>query len=131
MALIGWGVERMGVIPIERLGGGGMVITEGAAKALGPDTQVDDTAEARQVAQQSWFVQAVRFVDRAPTAATGRAIQGAFDGEDEIALRSDLSLEHTDMRDIKRDRNERLLVHARPSFPSRCESWRDCASVQT
>jgi len=37
MALVGLGMQSFGVIPVERLGGAGMVIAEGTAETLGPD----------------------------------------------------------------------------------------------
>ncbi len=83
------------------------------------------------MAQKARLIKAVGLGDGPATAAASRAGEGTFDRQDEFALRVDLSLEHTDIRDIERDRNKWLLVHVRSSFPFRCVSWRDCASVQT
>ena len=99
-----------------------MVVAEGAAKTFGTEAQIDDPTEDGQVTQQAWVIKPVELGDGPATATATRAGQGTFDGQDEFALRVDLSLEHTDIRDIERDRNERLLVHVRPSFQSRCES---------
>ena len=52
----------------------------------------------------------------APTAPATRAGQGAFDAEDELARLGQFGLEHTDIRDVERYRDERLLGHQRLSL---------------
>ena len=111
MALVGFGMQRVGVIPVERLRGGGMVVAPRTAEALGADAQIDDPAQDGQMAQQARLVHAVALGDGAPTAAASRAGQGAFDGEDELARLGQLGLEDADIGDIERDRDERLLGH--------------------
>src|SRR5262249_19078544 len=39
MAFVGFGMQGFGVVPVESLRGGGMVIAEGTAEAFGTDTQ--------------------------------------------------------------------------------------------
>ena len=74
------------------------------------------------MAQQARLIKTVKLGDDAATTAAGGTGQGAFDGEDEFALRIDLGLKHADIGDIERDRDERVLVHVRPSFHITCES---------
>ena len=59
MALIGLGMQRILVIPVEPLRRGGMTIAPGTAEALGPDANVDDAPEDGQMAQEAWLVLAM------------------------------------------------------------------------
>ncbi len=85
MTFVGFSVQRFGVIPIELLGGGRVVVTERAAEALGLDTQVDRLAQDGQMAQQARPLKAMQVADRSPAAPADRALQGALDGQDVIA----------------------------------------------
>jgi len=46
MALVGFGVQGFRFVPLEALGGGGMIITERTAEALGARPNIHHIAEA-------------------------------------------------------------------------------------
>jgi hypothetical protein len=52
-------MQGLRVKPVERLGGGRMVVAERTAEALGLDAQIDHPAEDGQMAQQPRLVHAV------------------------------------------------------------------------
>lgn len=118
LTLVGFGMQRFGVIPVEALGSGGMVVAVRTAETFGSDTQIDHPAQDRQMTQRAWFIHPIGLREQTPTAATGRALQGTFDREDEFARFGPLRLQDTYIRDIQRDRNQRRLWHLVPPFPS-------------
>ncbi len=118
MALVGFGVQGVRVIPVELLGGGGMAIAPRAAEALGADTQIDHPPQDRQMAQQPRLIDAMALGDGTPAASAGRTRQRAFDSQHEFPRLGDLGLEDAHIRDIERDRDERVLGHQKPSLPS-------------
>ena len=101
MAFVGFGVESLGIIPVEELGGGRLALAPGAAQALRPDAEVDHMAQNRQMPEQAWFVCPMALGDRAPTASAGRARQAALDGQDQLAVLGQFGLEHADIGDIE------------------------------
>lgn len=109
VALVGLGMQGVRVIPLEGLGGRGMVIADGAAEAREPDAAGDHPTQDRQMAQQAWFVEVVTVGDGAPTAAAGHTCQRAFHGQDAFAVLGDLGLEDTQIRDVQRDRDAGVL----------------------
>src|SRR6266487_3554594 len=80
------------------------------------------------MAQQPRRVQTVALSDDAPAAAAGRATLGALDGEDEFAGLGQFGLEHADIGNIERDRDEWMLGHQGSSFQIKSQSRHDCAS---
>ena len=73
------------------------------------------------MAQQARLVEAMTLCDSASTAAATRTRQRAFDGEDELARLRQLSLKDTDIRDVERYRDQRVLGHHKPSLRSRAD----------
>ena len=86
MALVGHGVEGFGRIPTQALGGGGMIVTVRTAEALGLDADIDDIAEACQMAEHERPVIAVEGANRLATAATGGSGQGTFDLDNQLPI---------------------------------------------
>lgn len=103
MALVGLGMQRTVVIPVERLRGGRMALASRTAEALGTDAQIDDPTEARQMAKQPRLVQAMPLADGAATATAGCTRYGAFDREDKLAVLGEFGLEDADIGDVERD----------------------------
>jgi hypothetical protein len=68
------------------------------------------------VAQQAWLVGAMRLGDCASAATTGRALQCAFNRQDELAGLGQVGLEDTDIGNIERDGDEGLLGHGDKPF---------------
>jgi hypothetical protein len=97
------------------------------AKALGADTQIDHPAQDGQMAQQPQLVHAVGLGEGAPAAAATGARQGAFDGEDELAILGDLRLANADIGDVERNRDQRVRGHQKPSFRIKRETPGDSA----
>src|SRR5215207_4148641 len=118
MALVGFGVQRIRVIPVELLRGGGMTSAPGTLETLGANAQIHNPTQNGQMAQLPRLVQAVAFGDGAPTAPAGCGGERALDGENEFAILGQLGLEDTHIRNIERDRDKRMLGHAVPSLRS-------------
>src|SRR6266498_305568 len=127
MAFVGLGMQSFWVVPIEPLGSGGMVLAPRAAQALRPDAQIHGPTEARQMAQEARLIHAMGFANRATTAPTRRADQRALDSNDELALLGQLSLEHTDIGDVERDRDKWVLGHRASFLPIIGKPWRNAA----
>ncbi len=78
-------MQGVGVVPVERLCGSGMISAEGTAETFGPDAYVHDPPQDGQMAQHAWLVYTVALGDDASTAAAVRASERALDGEDQLA----------------------------------------------
>ena len=113
-ALVGLGMQGALVVPIEFLGGGRVVIAVGTAKAFGTNAQIDGSTQDRKMAQQARAILAVLLGDGSTTAATARATERTLDREDELIGLRQVRLEHADIGNIERDRDEWLLGHGSP-----------------
>ena len=61
--------------------------------------------------EQTWPIFAVLLGDSSTTAARGGALQGALDRKNELVSLGQVGLEHADIGDIERDRDEWLFGH--------------------
>ena len=114
MVLVGRGMQGFGLVPTQPLGRGGMVVTIGAAKAFGADTDVDHIAQDREMAQLEGLIVGVEVADRAPAAPAHSGGQGAFDLDDQFLLLSQFGAEHPHIREVKRDGDRGLFRHQFP-----------------
>ncbi len=85
-------MDSFGIIPVRLLGGGRLALTEGAAEAFGAATQVDWTAQDRQMAQQTRRINTVLVADDPSATLADRVRQGGFDREDNLTGRSEIGL---------------------------------------
>ena len=111
VALVGLGMQRLGIVPVELLSRGRVIVAERAAEALGLNAEVDGTSQDGQMPQEPGFVAAVRLGNGAATAVTGRVLDGTLDGEDELTGLGQIGLNHADIGDVERNRDKRLLGH--------------------
>ena len=86
VALLGNGVQRPRVIPIQSLGCGRTIVAIRTAETLGPNADVDHSAEDGQMAQEDGLIDGVFFGKQAPTVLTVCRRQGAFHRDDELVL---------------------------------------------
>src|SRR5215467_12358111 len=111
-------MQGFGVVPVEHLRGGGMVIAEGAAEAFRTDTQIERAAEDGQMAQQTRLIETMWLSDEPSAAPAPRAGQGALDGQDELTRSGEIGLKDAHILDIERDGDKWLTGHGAPSFVS-------------
>jgi hypothetical protein len=68
--------------------------------------------------QQAGLVDPMRFGNGAATVPAPGTGQGAFEGEDQFTVLGEFGLQHTDIGDVERNRDERLLWHQTPLVKS-------------
>ena len=101
MALIGFGMQRVWVVPVKFLRGGRVIVTVRTAKAFGTNTQIDHSAQNREMAQQARPIFAVLLGEGSTAAATGGRGQGALHREDELVGLCQVGLEHAHDREYR------------------------------
>ena len=87
-----------------------------AAKAFGPQTGVDWSPENWQMAEVTRLIVTVTICDSLATAATSGTLYEALNRQKQVAGLRYLGFDNANIRDVKRNGDERMLRHKNQPF---------------